>query len=163
MPENRKVICCDINNNEKEVIVEKLSFRPSVYGVLIKNNKILLSRQWNGYDFPGGGIEMHETVEEALRREFKEETGIIVKSDKIIACRTSFFILPVSKKPVNSILIYFLCSKIDGKISTKYFSEDEKKYANKAEWVELDKINKIKFHNSIDSVKVVNETIKLID
>lgn len=63
----KKVICRDHEEKLYEVGVDKLKFRPSVYGILIEDGKVLLSRQWEGYDFPGGGIELGETVEEVLK------------------------------------------------------------------------------------------------
>lgn len=153
--ENKKVICRDIENKYHEVPVEKLTFRPSVYGVIIKKGKILLSKQWDGYDLPGGAIELGETIEEALIREVKEETGVDVEVGKIISCENSFFKLPGNGKPVHSILIYYQCNLLGGEISTDFFSKDEKKYAGKAEWIEVTKIKKIKFYNSIDSVKII--------
>jgi 8-oxo-dGTP pyrophosphatase MutT (NUDIX family) len=50
---------------------------------------MLLKR--DGYDFPGGGVEIEETVEEALIREFVEETGIKVKVGVPFHCETQYF------------------------------------------------------------------------
>ena len=36
---------------------------------------------------PGGIVEENERLEEALKREFREETGFIVKVDKPLDCR----------------------------------------------------------------------------
>lgn len=52
-----------------------------VYGLLLKDNKILLIKKCGGpydgkLDLPGGTIEFNEGIEEALIREFKEEVGI---------------------------------------------------------------------------------------
>ena len=75
----QEIICHDISDREYAVSPDKFIFRPSVYGVLIEDGKILLSRQWDGYDFPGGGMNIDETLEEALLREFWEETGLRVR------------------------------------------------------------------------------------
>lgn len=51
---------------------------------LIINDKkeIILSCCENIYQFPGGHLEMGETLEDALKREIKEELGIELKSLK---------------------------------------------------------------------------------
>jgi hypothetical protein len=45
----KKVICRDNDNNKKEVEVDALQFRPSVYGIIFNDDKtkILLSKQWD--------------------------------------------------------------------------------------------------------------------
>src|ERR1700716_1482893 len=53
-----------------------------VQGVVIQGeNKILLVRHSyiRGWHFPGGGVERHENLEQALRRELSEETGIEIR------------------------------------------------------------------------------------
>lgn len=155
----KKIICHDLNNNEFEIEANKLIFRPSVYGVLIKQDKILLSKQWDGYDFPGGGVDIHETVEEALKREFFEETGIKVELLAPIYCETSFFNPSHSKKCKNQYwncpLIYFLVKKVSGEISKDNFSKEEQNYADMPEWIDLDKISQIKFYNSVNNKKII--------
>jgi 8-oxo-dGTP pyrophosphatase MutT (NUDIX family) len=55
-------------------------FRPVSIGIrvmMIQNNKVLLVRQTYtpGWFLPGGGVKRGETLEQAARREAKEETG----------------------------------------------------------------------------------------
>lgn len=59
-----------------------------VLGIVFdKNKKILLTKRhdpkhpaWhNKWQSPGGAVEFGETVEQALRREVKEETGVNIK------------------------------------------------------------------------------------
>lgn len=158
----KEVICLDVERNKFNVSINKLAFRPSVYGIIIEKGRILLSKQWDGYDFPGGGIEVGETVREALKREVKEETGLNIKIGKIVACENSFFKLPfVENKFVHSILIYYLCEKTGGKLTTKNFDADEKKYADMPEWIKLKDIKKIKFCTSVDSIRIIKDAVKL--
>jgi 8-oxo-dGTP pyrophosphatase MutT (NUDIX family) len=157
-----KVICHDVEGNKKEVDIKELKFRPSVYGVLIENGKILLFKQWDGYDFPGGGVEIGETINEALEREFWEETGLKIKIGQPVICETSFFAPRFVEEYWNCPLIYFLCEKVSGELSKDNFDEHEKKYADMPEWIDLDGVDKLKFYNSIDSVKVIREAEKLL-
>jgi 8-oxo-dGTP diphosphatase len=160
----KTITCIDYKKNKIEVETKKLKFRPSVYGVLIENGKILLSKQWDGYDFPGGGINIDETIEEALRREFFEETGIKIKVLGPVHCETSFF-HPVHSKIVknqfwNCVLIYFLVKKVGGKISIENFDSEEKKYADMPEWIPLNKLNKLKFYNQIRVKELIKKALK---
>ncbi|MFA6551258.1 MAG: NUDIX hydrolase [Patescibacteria group bacterium] len=157
----KQVIVHDHDNKKFKVSVDKLTFRPSIYGIIIKNGKVLLSKQWDGYDFPGGGIKLGETVEQALTREVWEETGYRVTREKFIGCFDAFFRLLFSNEDRQFILLYYTCKIKSGKISTANFDKDEKKYAGAAEWIDLKDIDKLKFYNSVDSVKLIKEAAKI--
>ncbi len=63
--------------------------RTGVYGIVWQNQKLLVVKQQKGphlgkFDLPGGGIEAGETIEEALRREFREEVGMSFDSIQLI-------------------------------------------------------------------------------
>jgi len=63
---------------------ERFKIIPSVYLVLIKDNKILLSRRYNtgyfdgNYSFPAGHLDGNETLKQAMVREAKEEIDIVL-------------------------------------------------------------------------------------
>lgn len=64
-------------------------FKPVLFGVrvmLIKDNQVLLVKHTykKGWHLPGGGLKRGETVEEAARREAREETGAELKNIQLI-------------------------------------------------------------------------------
>jgi len=69
-------------------------FRPSIYGLLIQPERILLVRAppalYGVVGFPGGGIEPGEAPLDALRREFVEETGIEIEPVRLLWATTGF-------------------------------------------------------------------------
>ena len=54
----------DKDGGTYEVPLSDLIWRPTAYAIIIQDGKILLSPQWDGYDLPGGGIDLGETPEE---------------------------------------------------------------------------------------------------
>lgn len=62
-----------------------MDFPISIKGVLIVDGKaVLLKNERDEWDLPGGRIELGETPENCLIREFQEEVSVDVKVDKII-------------------------------------------------------------------------------
>ncbi|MBC8445862.1 MAG: NUDIX domain-containing protein [Chloroflexi bacterium] len=65
---------------------------PNVMGYLEKDDKVLLGLRKDQplkiyrdhWDLPGGRIELGETVEEALVREFLEETGLVIMGARLM-------------------------------------------------------------------------------
>lgn len=157
---SNKITCRDIKGNKVEVDKDQLTFRPSAYGVLIEEGKVLLSPQWDGYDIPGGAMETDETIEQCLEREFFEETGLRVKKKELLICKGDFFIHPTSKKPFNTILMYYLVGKIGGEINVENFDESEKNYIKEAQWVDISSIKGLKFYNPIDNVELIRKAQK---
>lgn len=71
---------------------QKTNWGQSVTGVVIKDGKVLLARNTYGIGknmltTPGGYVNFNESPQEALRREFMEETKIEVKALNIIGIR----------------------------------------------------------------------------
>ncbi|MBP7700674.1 NUDIX domain-containing protein [Candidatus Woesebacteria bacterium] len=153
---NQEVICDDIYGKTYKVQSSELSFRPAVYAVIIHDGKVLLSKQWEGYDFPGGAIELGESTADALIREVKEETGLVVKVGKLLHCDNSFFKLPFKGSFVHSIQIFHQCEVVGGELSTQFLDEQELRYVGKAEWINLEDFANVKIYSSVDAKKVLS-------
>jgi len=108
------VTCRSIYGPLLQVPKEKMLFRNSVYGVIIHENKILLvrTRTTNALTFPGGGIELGETMHEALKREVSEETGIKIKVGEMFHAQEEFFYFDPEDVGYHAFLFFFRCQAI---------------------------------------------------
>jgi len=64
-------------------------FRVRTAGVAIRDGCVLVHREeqpspWTNSALPGGGVEMHETSDAALVREFREELGVDVRVGRLL-------------------------------------------------------------------------------
>jgi 8-oxo-dGTP pyrophosphatase MutT (NUDIX family) len=144
---SEKIVVKTVFGEETQVDKTDLSLAVNVYGVIVKDNKIVISPQWqdNGFDFPGGHLELGETTEATLVREVKEETGFDIKPLEIIDVFTSFFMHPRKQKPQQSIMIYYSAEIVGGKLSADGFDTHEHEYAKMARFATLDEIKKMKY------------------
>lgn len=157
MNETKTVICKDVFGKEYEVPVEDLEMRVGVYAVIIENNKILLTRQWDGYSLIGGGLEKGETVEECIVREVEEETGLKMVPDRVVHYATTFFKRDDEHPARESVQLYFNHSQLTGEINNNKITESEKSYTvDVPEWVDLDRVGEIKFRHSVSLDKILD-------
>ena len=98
-----------INDNQlTEEQIEKKVIR--VKGLMVNSRgKILLAHNNNTYQFPGGHKEEQESMQDCIKREIKEETGIDieVKEEPFLCIKTydnDYF--GTGKKVLNSIYYY---------------------------------------------------------
>jgi 8-oxo-dGTP diphosphatase len=70
--------------------------RPLLVGVralIVRDGMVLLIRHRHGkqpWALPGGGVERYERLEEAARREAREETGAIVRIERLLGMYDRF-------------------------------------------------------------------------
>lgn len=88
-------------------------FNIRVYGIVIREDKVLLLRESYGghtfVKFPGGGLEMEESIPDCLRREFQEEFGVEIEN--LHHFYTQDFFMRSMFNPEESVLtVYYTCT-----------------------------------------------------
>lgn len=58
---------------------------------------------------PGGGIEIGERIEDGLRREIEEETGLKVSVERFLFFRENFFYYQPLDEAYHAFLFFYLC------------------------------------------------------
>jgi 8-oxo-dGTP pyrophosphatase MutT (NUDIX family) len=92
-------------------------------GVMLdERNRVLLCRLEDDdiWVLPGGGMVLHETSEETVRREFFEEANFEVNVHKLLWIEENYFVF--NEKKVHGIGFYFLVSPKD---ATGVWEQDE--------------------------------------
>lgn len=106
----------------------KQIFPEPTVGLFIFNPKdeILLvkTHKWNNlYGIPGGHIELHETIEQACRREAMEETGLKIYDLKFIRLDEYVFD-KLFYKPKHFIFLDFSCKTKSTKVKLNDEAEE---------------------------------------
>lgn len=140
----------DVEKNPIEVDEKTLVMKHNVYGIAIKDGKVLVVPQYDdGFDFPGGHVELGEHHLDALRREFSEETGLDIEVGELICADTVFFQHPKRDYPTQHIGLVYAVNITGGKISTGNTSKHEKTYARKAMLVTPDELKNLRYMSGL--------------
>lgn len=92
--------------------------RPSVRSIVIRDNKVAMihSGKYNYYTLPGGGIEPHESMLDALCRETLEEAGLVVIRDSAVEFGYTHHVMPSVKEDMDIFIqdnYYYVCKAED--------------------------------------------------
>lgn len=117
----------------------KRDFVLAVKSVIIKDDEVLLLHRspkemesstvnrMDAWDLPGGGVQFFETMEKALNREIKEETGLEVDIKKVIGSYDAI------RVQLHIAIITYLCEYKSGEV---ILSDEHDSY----HWLKFDEI-----------------------
>lgn len=114
-------------------------------GICIENDRVLMigHRAILGENIfwspPGGGVEVGEMAENALKREFLEETGLEIEVGKLLLMNE--FV----KLPLHGIELFFEVKKLSGELILGQDPEMNlsEQLIQKIEWLSLDEIKRL--------------------
>ena len=133
----RVVECVTLDGNKKVVQQDSLVLRPAVYALIEHNGKVLLMAMHHTgkYHPPGGGVHPGESVEDALQRELREETGIDVEIERFVHFDELFYYYDPSATAYHGLHFYYACSpKTLGLLDDTQVEDDA---ATTPRWVEI--------------------------
>lgn len=113
MVNGNDLIRCDNSDGARAYFVarDKIFPRPSVYGLISHAARLLLIRLPNGkYVLPGGGVNRGERLEEALRREILEETGITIAINGLYLVNESLIYFPDEDRAAHLYRFVYRCT-----------------------------------------------------
>lgn len=136
--ENHLVACRTLYGETKRIPAQKLHFRPSAYAIIVHGGAILLMkmRSRSTYCLPGGGIELGETIEQALQREVREEAGIAIEVLQFHHFKEDFFYYDPLDIAFHSYRFFYLCKPLTFDLLPDDLVEDDE--AESPRWVAID-------------------------
>lgn len=151
---NQKLMieCRTLDGYSKLIPKEQLQFRPAAYGIVFHLDRILLvnTRTTGTYSLPGGGIEVGETLEIGLKREFKEETGIEIELEQLCHFAEEFFYYEPTEEAFQSFRFFYLCVPKTVVLVPDNEVEDEE--VEKPRWVKMDSLQASDFQSHGDMI-----------
>jgi mutator protein MutT len=131
------ILCKNMYGEEVLVPKEKLTFRPSAYAIIVRNQQMLLvnTRSTGKYFFPGGAVELGERLEAALKREVREETGLEIEVGELFQFKENFFYNNPADEAYHTFAFVFLAQPASTALIDDALVEDGE--AEKPRWVNI--------------------------
>lgn len=153
--EKDMIECTTLYGKKKLISKEKLIFRPAAYAIILNRDKVLIvdTRTTRKYFFPGGGVNIGEKIEDALRREVREEVGIEVEVKKFLYFKESFFYYDPLDEAYHSFSHFFICKPKTFVLKNKDEIDDLE--AENPRWIRIDELKP-------DNIQSFGEVIEVL-
>jgi ADP-ribose pyrophosphatase YjhB (NUDIX family) len=138
IPQSDLIACETISGESVEVSREKLEFRPAGYAVVRRDDEVLLvkMKQSGKFFFPGGAVDVGEPMEEAVRREIREEAGVEVGDLEFLMLKETFF--AYGDKAYHALNFLYVAEFASGEELMCSDLEDE---AHEPQWVKVSELS----------------------
>ena len=131
------VECITLEGHKKEIQKDRLILYPAAYAIVVHNGKVLLltMRHTGKYHLPGGGIDVGEKIEDALKRELREETGVEVDVKRFAHFEELFCYYDPSDRAYHGLFFFYICQAKGFALLHDDKVDDES--AEKPRWVDI--------------------------
>ena len=116
-------------------------FNYRVCAIIKHNNKLLAMKNKNTpyYFLPGGRVALHETSDNAMLRELKEELGIDAKIVRPLWFAQTFFLEDTTKEKFHELCVYYLVDVSDTELVNQQRFEGLVTWNHEMfEWIDID-------------------------
>lgn len=97
-------------NETKRVSLDGLTHRVSTYAIIVKQNRVLLVKTSNNkWYFPGGGLNVGESIPEGLKREAWEELGVEIEVGALLYADDMVYYHDPIEKPAHLVRLFYQC------------------------------------------------------
>jgi 8-oxo-dGTP pyrophosphatase MutT (NUDIX family) len=152
----------DFNNSN-------IIFRQAVRAIIINKNKILMAylQKTDEYKFPGGGKEEHETTEDVIKREVREEVGYdVIKVKEKIGEIMEYAIAKEGGNNIFKMISEYYLVDVDNIQKEQNLEDYEKELLFTPCWVEIEtayKTNKEKIENNKEVTTGIRRETKILE